>query len=687
VGIINKVKDMFTTKQQDNYESYIKEVLQSKRLPQRGDKEILRLYSHSPWLRAVTNRIAFKTASVNWKLYINRNADGEPVQNAKLKRANFDRRQKIINNDEDLEEIVDHPFLDALDDMNDMMIGLQGRQITQTYIDLVGKVYWLKERNSMGMPTNLYPLNPEWVERNENSSGYRVSLPGGWTGRVEEEDLILFNDPDPVNPYSEGTGIGNSLDDEVATDEMSSRYTKNFFYNSARPDILIYGDMGREDAERLKTDWKNKLQGFKNSYEPHFMPSGDRLNVQELSQTFDDMELVDLRKFERDTIIQVFGVPPEVLGIIENSNRATSREADTIMAKYVVVPRLELQRAILQKRLIPDYDERLVLDYDNPIPEDKEYKRDIMSNHEWAFSKNEIRQAANEEPTDDGDVYNVPINSVITDNPNENIPDEDKSVKKNINKIDENLVDKILSVIGDMQVKDETQAIYDSIIASVGQDALDQVDSMLDFNISTPYVDDYLQGKIGRRISYINETTKSELAETLTEGINQGESIPNLATRVSEVFDRAKNVRAETIARTETMSTVNGGTHAGYKQSNVVTSEEWIATPDSRVRPHHSTMGGQIVKVDAMFTSGLGNKAEYPGSFGIPKEDINCRCTIAPIVKGEESRYADEEKRYKYWKTMDAKAGGYERAMMSAYKRAFQTQQNAVMDILKEASN
>ena len=71
----------------------------------------------------------------------------------------------------------------------------------------------------------------------------------------------------------------------------------------------------------------------------------------------------------------------------------------------------------------------------------------------------------------------------------------------------------------------------------------------------------------------------------------------------------------------------------------------------------------------------------------IPKEDINCRCTIAPIVKGEESRYADEEKRYKYWKTMDAKAGGYERAMISAYKRAFQTQQNAVMDILKEASN
>ena len=686
MGLIEKVKSIF--KQQSSFASYIQEHLQEKKLPRRGDKELLELYGRSPWLRSSIDKISFKTASVGWKLYVNRK-DGEPVQNTKLKRASFEKRQKIIKQDEDLEEITDHPFLDVLDDMNEQMIGLQGRQITQTYLDLVGKVYWLKERNSQGMPVNLYPLNPNWVKRNEAGTGYWVTLPGGWTGTVPYEDIVMFNDPDPVNPYSEGVGMGNSLDDEIATDEMASRYTKNFFYNSARPDILVYGDMQREDAERLKTDWKNKLQGFKNAYEPYFMPSGDRLNIQELSQSFDDMELVDLRKFERDTMIQVFGIPPEVLGIIENSNRATIDTADTIMAKYVVIPRLELQRAVLQQRLIPDYDERLVLDYDNPIPEDKEYKKELMKNHQWAFSKNEIRQAAGEEAVEDGDVYNIPLNSVITENANENIPTQQESKsKKKVTKIDENIIDEAENAINKQQITNETMELYRRIIASVGQDALDGLDSDISFNANDPYVNDYLQGKIGRRIEYINETTRTRLAETLQEGINQGESIPTLANRVSEVFDEAKNVRSETIARTETMSSVNGATYAGYKQSNVVESKEWIATPDARVRPHHISMDGQTVRLDAMFTSGLGNNAEHPGLFGIPEEDVNCRCTIAPITRNDErSRYADEEKRYKYWKTMDAKAGGYERAMIAAYKRAFQAQQNAVMDILKDRSN
>lgn len=677
---------MFQTKQQSDFATYIQEHLQEKKLPRRGDKELLELYSRSPWLRSATDKISFKTASVGWKLYVNRNSNGDPVQNAKLKRASFDKRQKIIKQDEDLEEITEHPLLDALDDMNEQMIGLQGRQITQTYLDLIGKVYWLKERNSQGMPINLYPLNPEWVKRNEAGTGYWVTLPGGWTGTVPYEDIVMFNDPDPVNPYSEGVGLGNSLDDEIATDEMASRYTKNFFYNSARPDILVYGDMKRNDAERLKADWRNKLRGFKNAYEPYFMPSGDRLEVQELSQSFNDMELVDLRKFERNTIIQVFGIPPEVLGIIENSNRATIDTADTIMAKYVIIPRLELQRAVLQQRLVPDYDDRLVLDYDNPVPEDKEYKKELMKNHQWAFSKNEIRMAAGEEPVDDGDVYNIPINSVITEQP-ENVPDVQENSKKKVVKVSENIVDEVERSINKEQIRNETSQLYQTILASVGQDALDQLESDLRFNTNDPYIDDYIEGRIGRRIEYINETTRKQLADTLIEGINQGESIPTLANRVSEVFDNAKNVRAETIARTETMSSVNGATFAGYKQSNVVEEKEWIATQDSRVRPHHISMDGQTVRLDAMFTSGLGNQTQHPGLFGIPEEDINCRCTIAPITKHDSrSRYADEEKRYKYWKTMDAKAGGYERAMIAAYKRAFQAQQNAVMDVLKSKS-
>ena len=53
------------------------------------------------------------------------------------------------------------------------------------------------------------------------------------------------------------------------------------------------------------------------------------------------MTFTELRSFERDAIIQTFNVPPELVGVIENSNRATIEAALTIMAIQVIVPRLE----------------------------------------------------------------------------------------------------------------------------------------------------------------------------------------------------------------------------------------------------------------------------------------------------------------------------------------------------------
>ena len=693
MNIIDKVKDIFSTKQ-GGLTQHISGWLGKETMPQRGNQELLKLYSRSPWLKAVTNKIAYHTSSVQWKLYVGRDGQGRPVQNAKIKRAGFQQRQKLVKearDDEELEEITDHPFLDTLDNMNPQLVGLQGRQITQIYMDLIGQVYWLKERNSQGMPINLWPINPEWVHRNPKYDGVRIDMPGGWSGTVPLEDLVFFNDPDPTNPYGIASGYANALDDEIATDEMAAKHTKNFFYNSARPELLIYGDMQKSDADRLKEDWKNKLQGFKKAYTPYFMPSGDRLNVQDLSQSFQDMEIVELRKFERDNIIQIFGIPPEILGVIENSNRATIDAADTIMAKYVVVPRLELQRQIMQERLIPDYDENLILDYENPVPEDKEYKQQIMSQHEWAFTQNEIRQAAGEQPLEDGDVFNIPINSVITDQQQQEPQAQEESfkTKKKVTKVDESLVEEIGELIKREQLEEEVIQRYQIILAEVGQETLDSLDMGIDFNLEHPYVSDYIDNRVGQRIKNINETTRSQLEETLREGITEGESIPDLANRVSDTFEVAKGRRAKTIARTETMTSVNRATFAGYEQTQgLVQKKEWIATQDDRVRDHHLDMDGQTKSLKAMFDSGLGNSTEHPGAFGVAEEDINCRCTIAPITRHDDgSRYAEPERRKQYWKTMDAKAGGYQRAMNAAYTKGFQAQQNAVMELLKSYRN
>lgn len=53
--------------------------------------------------------------------------------------------------------------------------------------------------------------------------------------------------------------------------------------------------------------------------------------------------------------------------------------------------------------------------------------------------------------------------------------------------------------------------------------------------------------------------------------------------------------------------------------------KQWDAVLDGRTREDHRNLDGQIRELDEDFEVN-GNKAERPGYFGIPAEDINCRC-------------------------------------------------------------
>ena len=55
--------------------------------------------------------------------------------------------------------------------------------------------------------------------------------------------------------------------------------------------------------------------------------------------------------------------------------------------------------------------------------------------------------------------------------------------------------------------------------------------------------------------------------------------------------------------------------------------KQWDATLDSRTRPHHELLDGQIRKLDKPFEV-AGRKAMYTSGFDIAAEDIHCRCAL-----------------------------------------------------------
>jgi len=393
--------------------------------PSLGASETLQAYSKMPWLRAINDKIGGAFASLRWRAFVQvepgEKGHRRVIRNPGLQHLGFERRTKELRAMEsagELVELPDHPILTALYNEGDNFTGVTLRELSQKYLDLVGESFWIKVRNGEGMPTEFLPVPPHWVKETPNTSApwFVVNPPNSQEGRYDKkimpEDMIWFYHPDPFNPYLRGVGMGTTLADELETDEYAAKYMKSFFYNQARPDFMIHSDsLTKDDTVRLEQRWMDKLRGAMRGFTPFF--SNRKLEITKLTSDYGHLQMLELRAAQRDVCLQVYGAQPEIFGITEASNRATSEVAEYLFSRWVIVPRAEFFRSVLQLRLVPDFDQRIILTYDSPIMQDKEHDLKVATMAPWALSLDEWREMMDKRPLADGlgaNVYCKPLN-------------------------------------------------------------------------------------------------------------------------------------------------------------------------------------------------------------------------------------------------------------------------------------
>ena len=136
----------------------------------------------------------------------------------------------------------------------------------------------------------------------------------------------------------------------------------------------------------------------------------------------------------------------------------------------------------------------------------------------------------------------------------------------------------------------------------------------------------------------INRTSEKQVQRLVRRGIEQG--LPN--KEIAETIRQAttfSQARAQRIAQTETTKAINSATNEAYnqfeKQEGVKIFKEWIDSRDADVRETHAELGSQPpIPADQDFEVD-GYSGPAPASFGVAAMDINCRCTIAPVVVEE----------------------------------------------------
>ena len=352
----------------------------------------LQSYGQIGWLFGCVSRIAVAVADVQWRL------------------------NQVRGNDK--KELFKHPLLDMLDYVNPFQTGQELFELSQMYLDLVGESFWVLNRNKAGIPAEIWIAPPDRMQivpsKEQFISGYVYQFSAEKVP-LEIEEVIHIKYPNPSNPYR-GIGPAQSIAVDLDCELYSSQWNRNFFYNDASPGLVVsYPDnVPEEDYERLLEQWKQRHGGVAKAHKVAIISGGAKIDRTMISQR--DMDFWRLRKVNRDTILGAYGMPLTILGVEGPGSRARAEADAYIFARYVIKPRLTRFREKLNEQLCPMFGQGLELDFDDPVPENREQLITEADTGVRAgyLTINEARQMLGFDAVPRGDVFVMPMTMIPT---------------------------------------------------------------------------------------------------------------------------------------------------------------------------------------------------------------------------------------------------------------------------------
>lgn len=627
------------------------------------------LEAYRGWVYAAVRKVALSAAMVDIKLY----------------RSRKDRRGRDID-----EPVWRHPLVDLIERPNPHQTRFEFKFLTFSWLELMGEAYWAKVfAGDPRRPRELWPLRPDRVrialDENGGIAGYVYYAENGEKVPFEPDEIVPFRLPNPARLYR-GMGIVEAAATAIDTDHYAANWHKSFFRHGTMLGGVLETDqfLPESELQRIKQEFAQKYSGPQGAGKIPVLTAG--LKWKDTSQKIVDMQLIEGRRFNRDEILSAAGISQAVLGIMEDVNRANAEGAIFLLMATEIAPRLQLFDETLNAYLVPDFgDENLWFKHDDPVPENREIRAKELEllSARGAVLLNELREAYGFQPDPRFDVALAPLNlTPLGSSPPEkgqkaiNLKTEEQKaaywrsvedrrerwVKKVSEMVRRRLREERAAVLEAVrkatpetaaQAADEAlngerskwltllTAIYAGVAEDFGEQVLAQLKGVRPSEVKQFGLDRIIRAleQIGALlVTRITETTREELRAAIIDAVNQFQDIDRIAKAIDEAvyLEPIIERRSEVIARTETIRASNLGGLEGARQSGLPLRKEWIATRDGREREAHRAADGQIVGLEEPFIVG-GEKLMYPvDPVGSPGNVINCRCTLAFVVEGDE---------------------------------------------------
>lgn len=504
------------------------------------------------------------------------------------------------------------------------------------------------------------------------------------------EEIVQFKFPNPDSPYY-GKGCVEGGHYAIDSNTFQKEYEIALFKNMARPDGVLSTDSELTDAqvERLRTMWNSLYQGSQRSGNIAILEKG--LTYSNTAFNPKELDYLRGRIATREEICAMFGVPPSKLGLTEHVNRANAETNDFTYQSETVLPRLRRMEQKINEQVLPIYDPNIYCKFDDPVPENREFALTKMSAYldRGVYTINEVRESDGEEPVPWGDQpYSMSGNAatppdqtpIATPKPPENPPksvgkasdmqkryqfvlvitptekrffrdlqdyfvqqrriveghldDYKRAMRKSdwVVKANEPLAAHLLfpKAKEEERLRTRSKPFVEQAVKIGAAFGAETVGADVNFDVLNQSVLHAIDKRVAFFAKRVTTTVAEALTDTIGQGISQGETIMDIASRIDELYQELLGYRSLRIARTEVVSASNVGSLLSYRAAGIKT-KRWLTANDELVRPTHQAAEGQEVGINESFQVG-GDWLDHPGDpSGSPEEIINCRCTVEPV--------------------------------------------------------
>ncbi|MBO7251396.1 MAG: hypothetical protein J6V25_02095 [Oscillospiraceae bacterium] len=148
-----------------------------------------------------------------------------------------------------------------------------------------------------------------------------------------------------------------------------------------------------------------------------------------------------------------------------------------------------------------------------------------------------------------------------------------------------------------------------------------------------------LYGALGYDLNKLKKHVREEITRGIATSLPYEQIARNISGYTNMPLSNANRIVRTEGHRIQQASADDARNAAKARGADVV--KQWDSSLDGATRPLHRKLDGQIREVDEPFEAG-GKKVMYPGKFGDPSQDCNCRC-----VALTRARWALDEKELK----------------------------------------